>query len=51
MSTFLAHHLEPHHFPVLVGLFAAGVYVGWELLGRLWGLLRPTTSPPPASSD
>jgi hypothetical protein len=29
-----AHHLEPHHFPVLVSLFAAGFYVGWQALSR-----------------
>jgi hypothetical protein len=30
----LAHHLEAHHFPVLIGLFAAGFYIGWQALSR-----------------
>ncbi len=30
----LAHHLEAHHVPVLAALFAAGFYVGWQLLSR-----------------
>lgn len=37
--TLLAHHLEPQHFPVLVVLFAAGFYIGWQALSR-W-LARP----------
>ena len=41
MSPLLAHHLEAHHVPILLALFAAGVYVGWELLGRLLALRRP----------
>jgi hypothetical protein len=35
MNLLLAHHLEPHHVPVLLILFAAGCFVGWELVGRL----------------
>lgn len=34
MMPLFAHHLEAHHVPVLLGLFAAGVYVGWQVLGR-----------------
>ena len=34
MNILLAHHLEAHHFPVLVGLFVAGCYVGWQALSR-----------------
>lgn len=36
MNPLLAHHLEAHHVPVLIGLFAAGVYVGWHLVSRYW---------------
>jgi hypothetical protein len=35
MSVLFAHHLEPQHVPVLVGLFAAGVFIGWQALSRL----------------
>ena len=34
MNLLLAHHLEAQHVPVLLVLFAAGIYIGWELLGR-----------------
>jgi hypothetical protein len=34
MNVLLAHHLEAHHIPVLVGLFAAGFFIGWQLLSR-----------------
>ncbi len=34
MTIVLAHHLEMHHIPVLIGLFAAGFFVGWHLLSR-----------------
>ena len=34
MTVLLAHHLEAHHVPVLVCLFAAGFFVGWSLLSR-----------------
>jgi hypothetical protein len=34
MNVLWAHHLEPHHVPVLAGLFAAGFYIGWQALGR-----------------
>jgi len=30
----LAHHLEAHHLPVLAVLFAAGFFIGWQILGR-----------------
>jgi len=46
MNSLLAHHLEVQHFPILILLFAAGVYVGWELLGRLLALNRSTTDEP-----
>ena len=26
----LAHHLEPHHFPVLIIFLAVGVWLGWQ---------------------
>ena len=34
MNILLAHHLEAHHFPVLVCLFVAGFYTGWQALSR-----------------
>jgi hypothetical protein len=30
--TLFAHHLEMHHLPVLMSLFAAGFFVGWQLV-------------------
>jgi hypothetical protein len=30
-----AHHLELHHVPVLLCLFVAGCYIGWQTVGRL----------------
>jgi len=32
--TLLAHHLEAHHVPVLASLFAAGFFVGWQVLSH-----------------
>jgi hypothetical protein len=32
MNILLAHHLETHHFFILVSLFAAGYYIGWQML-------------------
>ena len=34
MNVLLAHHLEGHHLPILVCLFAAGFYIGWHMLSR-----------------
>jgi len=34
MTVLFAHHLEAHHVPVLVGLFAAGFFIGWQALSR-----------------
>jgi hypothetical protein len=34
VNVLLAHHLEPHHVPILIGLFAAGFFVGWQMLSR-----------------
>jgi hypothetical protein len=48
--TLLAHHIEAHHVPVLLCLFATGVYVGWELLGRLLARPRPSSAESPASA-
>lgn len=31
----LAHHLEPHHFPILACFLAAGFWIGWNLMSRL----------------
>jgi hypothetical protein len=35
MTPLLAHHLEAHHLPILICLFAAGFYIGWNGLSRL----------------
>ena len=35
MTPLFAHHIEPQHWPVLLGLLAAGFFVGWSLLSRL----------------
>jgi hypothetical protein len=48
MSIVLAHHLELHHIPVLVGLFAAGFFVGWQLLSQR---LRHGRAASPTSHD
>jgi hypothetical protein len=29
-----AHHIEAHHVPVLLGLGAAGFWIGWNLVSR-----------------
>lgn len=34
MIIVLAHHLEMHHIPVLIALFAAGFFVGWHMLSK-----------------
>jgi hypothetical protein len=34
MTTLLAHHLEGHHLPILLCLFAAGFYIGWQGVSR-----------------
>jgi hypothetical protein len=34
VNVLLAHHLEPHHVPILIGLFAAGFFAGWQMLSR-----------------
>jgi len=31
----LAHHLEMHHLVVLVTIFAAGFFIGWEVLSSI----------------
>jgi hypothetical protein len=41
MSPLWAHHLEAQHVPVLVSLFAAGFFVGWQLLARWLARQRP----------
>jgi hypothetical protein len=46
MNVLLAHHLEGHHFPVLVSLFAAGFYIGWQALSRWLTRPRVTTAEP-----
>jgi hypothetical protein len=38
----LAHHLEAHHLPVLLCIFAAGLYIGWKAVGGLLGRGRAT---------
>jgi hypothetical protein len=47
MNILLAHHLEAHHFPVLVCLFAAGFYIGWQVLSR-WLTRRHGVTADPA---
>jgi hypothetical protein len=37
MSILLAHHLELQHAPVLAAIFASGIWIGWQLTGRLLG--------------
>jgi hypothetical protein len=44
MNVLLAHHLEAHHYPVLVSLFVAGCYIGWQLLSRWCGNGPVTTA-------
>jgi hypothetical protein len=34
MIALFAHHVEPQHYPVLAALFAAGFWLGWQLLSR-----------------
>lgn len=46
MIALLAHHLEPRHVPVLLAIFAAGFWVGWQLLGRLSTRAQPATREP-----
>jgi hypothetical protein len=35
MNPLFAHHVEAQHVPVLVGLLAAGFWIGWNLVSRL----------------
>ena len=35
MITLLAHHVEMYHVPVLLVLFTAGAWIGWQLTGAL----------------
>ena len=44
MNILFAHHLEAHHFPILVCLFAAGCYVGWQCMSA-WLTRGQTNSP------
>jgi len=46
MNVLFAHHLEAHHFPVLVSLFAAGFYIGWQALSRWLTRGRVATADP-----
>jgi hypothetical protein len=47
MNVLLAHHLEAHHVPILVTLFAAGLYIGWQAISRwLTRAPRPVTGQP-----
>ena len=47
MSVLFAHHLEPHHGPVLLGLFAAGFFIGWQALSRWLTRRRADSAPDP----
>lgn len=43
MIGLLAHHLETQHIPVLIGLFAAGIWIGWSVTSQLTArAARPT---------
>jgi hypothetical protein len=44
MSPLFAHHLEAQHVPVLLSLFAAGFFVGWNLLSRWLARKRSTSA-------
>jgi hypothetical protein len=46
MNILLAHHLEPQHLPVLVCLFAAGFYIGWQALSHWFNRSRAGTADP-----
>lgn len=46
MNVLFAHHLEVHHFPVLVSLFAAGFTIGWQALARWLTRGRAATADP-----
>lgn len=46
MNILLAHHLEAHHVPVLLCLFAAGFYIGWHALSRRLTRARGATADP-----
>jgi hypothetical protein len=39
---FLAHHVEPHHVPMLLSMFIAGSWIGWQVTGRF--LKRPAVA-------
>jgi hypothetical protein len=43
MSPLFAHHIEAQHVPVLLGLLAAGFFVGWQLVSRWLTRGRPTS--------
>ena len=34
MTPLFAHHIEAQHVPVLLAVFAAGFFAGWQLLSR-----------------
>ena len=44
MTVLLAHHLEVHHVPILLSFFAAGFFIGWQVLSRWLG--RPAVADP-----
>jgi hypothetical protein len=36
MSFLLAHHgIEPMEYPVLVAMFVVGIWLGWDMIGRM----------------
>ena len=43
MNVLLAHHLEAQHIPVLVSIFAAGFFIGWQILSRFLSRGRAAT--------
>jgi predicted MFS family arabinose efflux permease len=35
MIAILAHHMEPQQIPVVLAIFAAGIWIGNRLVGKL----------------
>ena len=42
MIPLFAHHIEAYHVPVLLVLFSAGAWIGWQMIGKLVVSDRPT---------
>ncbi len=35
MMPLFAHHVEMYHVPVLLVLFTAGAWIGWQLFSKM----------------